>query len=702
MASGRLSRPFNPLFVPIPNRSAYIGFDRSGFRFTDLVLFMTAPLRTVLWTMVGLLLTVPVMGQGVPQQVPDHNLESFEAVDFPAADAYRAADGRPGDQYWQNEADYQINVELDTAANRLSGRQTITYTNNSPQELRRLWVQLEQNFFQTGSRGDQVVPDDARFSGFFDEAGYTLTSVQVERDGETTEPDYEVEGTRLMVPLSEALPADGGTVTLKLDWNFQIPEFGADRHGMLDVEQGTVYQLAQWYPRMYVYDDINGWNHLPYLGQGEYYLEYGSFDVSITVPRNMIVTATGRLQNPEEVLTETQRDRLSEARNSRETVTIIGEDEVGTEATRPAGDGPLTWRYTAENVRDFSWAASQAFIWDAAKADAGDRTVLAQSLYPKEGLGSEDAPGWEESTEYVQHSIEFYSDFLAPYPYPNAVNVAGVVGGMEYPHIVFCDVESRGQDLFGVTDHEFGHTWFPMVVGSDERRWAWMDEGLNTFLNQYSEADFYDQSPRASLRRNSQIIARRLMPSPYGDQPIMTHADQIRDRALGLLAYLKPANGLMLLREYVVGPERFDEAFRAYFDRWAYKHPQPSDFFRTIEDVTGEDLDWFWRSWFYETDTGDQAIDNVATDDTTQVTVAQKKDLLLPVTVSLTFGDGSTEQRRIPTEAFFTSGTHTLTVPDRTVEKVQLDPNRLLPDADRQNNTWTATADSSSTPSSNE
>jgi aminopeptidase N len=393
---------------------------------------------------------------------------------------------------------------------------------------------------------------------------------------------------------------------------------------------------------------------------------------------------------------------LSEARNSRETVTIIGEDEVGTEATRPAGDGPLTWRYTAENVRDFSWAASQAFIWDAAKADAGDRTVLAQSLYPKEGLGSEDAPGWEESTEYVQHSIEFYSDFLAPYPYPNAVNVAGVVGGMEYPHIVFCDVESRGQDLFGVTDHEFGHTWFPMVVGSDERRWAWMDEGLNTFLNQYSEADFYDQSPRASLRRNSQIIARRLMPSPYGDQPIMTHADQIRDRALGLLAYLKPANGLMLLREYVLGPERFDEAFRAYFDRWAYKHPQPSDFFRTIEDVTGEDLDWFWRSWFYETDTGDQAIDNVATDDTTQVTVAQKKDLLLPVTVSLTFGNGSTEQRRIPTEAFFTSGTHTLTVPDRTVEKVQLDPNRLLPDADRQNNTWTATADSSSTPSSNE
>lgn len=648
---------------------------------------MTRRIPASLWIMVGLLLcALPAMGQNVPQ----HNLESFEPLDLPDPNEYRAADGRPGDQYWQNDADYQIDVELDTAENRLSGQQTITYTNNSPKELERLWVQLEQNYFEPDSRGARVVPADARFSGFFEGAGYELSEVAVERDGETTQPSYSVDGTRLVVPLEEPLSSDGGTLTLTIDWSFTIPEFGADRHGILDVEQGTVYQLAQWYPRMYVHDDVNGWNSLPYLGQGEYYLEYGTFNVNITVPRDMIVTATGRLQNPEEVLTETQRSRLEEARDSRETVMIIEEDEVGTSATRPDGNGTLTWRYEAENVRDFSWAASQAFLWDAAKAEAGDRTVLAQSLYPKEGLGTEDNPGWEESTEYVQHSIEFYSDFLAPYPYPNAINVGGVVAGMEYPQIMFCDVESRDRDLFGVTDHEFGHTWFPMVVGSDERRWAWMDEGLNTFMNQYSEDAFYDQSNQQSLRESSRIIGQRFAPSPFSDQPIMTYADHIRDRALGLLAYLKPANGLMLLREYVVGPERFDEAFQAYFDRWAYKHPKPADFFRTIEDVTGEDLDWFWRSWFFETDNLDQTVANVAPGDTTEVTIEQTEELMLPVTVGLTYEDGSSEQRRIPAEAFFTQDTHTLTLPDRSPQQVQIDPNQILPDVNRQNNTWTA------------
>ena len=646
---------------------------------------MTGRFRVALWAVVGLLTALPALGQNVPQ----HNLESFEPLDLPDPNEYRAADGRPGDQYWQNEADYQIDVELDTAARRLTGRQTITYTNNAPRALDRLWVQLEQNYFRPDSRGARVVPSDARFSGFFEGAGYILSAVEVTRNGETVRPDYSVEGTRLLVPLDEPLAAEGGTLELTIDWAFTIPEFGADRHGVLDVEQGTVYQLAQWYPRMYVYDDVHGWNPLPYLGQGEYYLEYGTFEVNITVPREMIVAATGRLQNPGEVLTDTQRERLQQARRSRETTTILGRDEVGAPDTRPDGSGPLTWRYTAENVRDFSWAASQAFIWDAARADAGDRTVLAQSFYPQEGLGTESNPGWEESTAYTQHSVEFYSDFLAPYPYPNAVNVAGVVGGMEYPQIMFCDVESRGRDLFGVTDHEFGHTWFPMVVGTDERRWAWMDEGLNTFLNQYSEDAFYDEGNRQSLQRNSKLIGQRFAPSPFSDQPVMTYADHIRDRALGFLAYLKPANGLMLLRDYVVGPERFDAAFRAFFDRWAYKHPKPADFFRTLEDVTGEDLDWFWRSWFYETDTVDQAVADVTTGDTTRVTIEQRDELMLPVTVGLTFADGTSEQRRIPAEAFFTQDAHTLTLTGR-LQEVQLDPNQLLPDVNPNNNTWTA------------
>jgi hypothetical protein len=433
---------------------------------------------------------------------------------------------------------------------------------------------------------------------------------------------------------------------------------------------------------------VHGWNPLPYLGQGEYYLEYGTFNVNITVPRDMIVAATGRLQNPGEVLTATQRERLQEARESRETVTVIDSTEVGDADTRPEGDGPLTWRYKADQVRDFSWAASSAFIWDAARAEAGDRTVLAQSYYPREGRGTEQNPGWERSTEYVQHTIEFYSDFVSPYPYPNAINVAGEVSGMEYPQIVFCDVNSRGRGLFGVTDHEFGHSWFPMIVGSDERRWAWMDEGLNTFINQYSEDAFYDESNTQSLQDLSKGIPRFLQ-SPYGDQPIMTRADRIRDRALGALAYGKPAHGLMMLREYVVGPQDFDAALKAYFDRWAYKHPTPADFFRTMEDVSGENLDWFWRSWFYETDTMDQAVASVRPGDTTTVTVEQRNQLVMPMTVQLTYEDGSTEQRRLPTEAFYTQDTHALSVTGGPVQKVVIDPNRLLPDMNRGNNTWT-------------
>jgi hypothetical protein len=633
----------------------------------------------------------PVAAQNTPQQVPDHNLESFETVDFPDPNAYRSADGRPGLGYWQQSADYEIDVELDTATNRVTGTETITYTNNAPQALERLWVQLEQNYFKPGSRGASAVPDDARFSGFFEEAGYDLSNLRIRRDGKTTTPDTLVDGTRMRVSLDDALPS-GDSLQLSFDFAYTLPKYGADRHGRLKVEAGTVYQFAQWYPRMYVYDDVHGWNPLPYLGQGEYYLEYGTFNVNVTVPRDMVVAATGRLQNPGEVLTEAQRERLTEARESRETVMIIDSTEVGDASTRPSGSGPLTWRYTADRVRDFAWAASSAFIWDAARATAGEQTVLAQSFYPKEGLGADSRkPGWEQSTEFVQHSVEFYSNFVAPYPYPNAINVAGRVAGMEYPQIVFCDVNSRGRDLFGVTDHEFGHSWFPMVVGSDERRWAWMDEGLNTFINQYSRLDYYGQGrvPPAKVMAGLSRFTTKQMDGSLGDQPIMTYADRVRDDALGFLAYVKPAYGLMLLREYVMDPKQFDAAFKAYFDRWAYKHPKPADFFRTIEDVTGEDLDWFWRSWFYETDAMDQAVDTVAPGDTTRVTVAQNDELMLPITVRLTYEDGSTEQRRVPPEAFYTKDTNTLQVTEGPLEKVALDPNQILPDVNRANNTWT-------------
>jgi hypothetical protein len=620
-----------------------------------------------------------------------HNLSSFEELDFPTPTDFRAANGEPGEDYWQQRADYTIDVRLEPDANRITGTETITYTNNAPDALNALWLQLDQNLFDPESRGAAVVPPDARFSGFFDEGGYEISNLRLVRDGETVEPDYVIDDTRMRIALDEPMAPEGSQLQIKFDYSFIIPEYGADRMGRLPVEQGTIYQLAQWYPRMYVYDDVHGWNPLPYLGQGEYYLEFGTFNVNITVPRDFTVAATGQLQNPEEVLTATQRQRLDRARSSRETVMIIDSTEVGTAMARPSGSGPLTWRFQAEEVRDFAWAASQAFIWDAAQAETEAGDVLAQSYYPKESLGTAQNPGWEESTRYTQHSVEFYSEFTdEPYPYPVAINVAGRVLGMEYPQIVFCAHDFRGQRLFGVTDHEFGHAWFPMVVATDERRWVWMDEGINTFMNQYSTDAFYEQSNTQSLQQLSQLTTR-FMQSPLGDQPSMTKADRMRSEALGFLAYRKPANGLMLLRDYVVGPELFDLALQTFVDRWKYKHPKPADFFRTIEDVTGENLDWFWRSWFYETDVLDQAVTRVAaTDSTARVTVASHHELQLPVVTQVTFADGSTTERRLPVEAFYTRDTHTMVFEtDRTVQKVVVDPQRLLPDIDRSNNTWT-------------
>ena len=642
----------------------------------------------------GLLLVVPAHAQqseSPAAEDPTHNLGVFESIDLPAPNAYRAAAGRPGPDYWQQRADYDIKVQLNPDTHRITGTETITYTNNAPQDVQQLWVQLDQNLFKPDSRGARITPPDARFSGAFEGGGYTISEVTITRDGDTVTPAYFIDDTRMRIDLAEPLPAQGGTLDLNVAFSFTVPEYGADRMGRLDVDQGMVYELAQWYPRMYVFDDVHGWNPLPYLGQGEYYTEFGTFEMAITVPRDFIVAATGTLLNPDDVLTDTQQERLARARSSDEPVMIIDRTEVGQSGTRPAGSGPLTWRYRAEDVRDVAWAASQAFIWDAARADGNGSDVLAMSVYPREGIGSAQNPGWEESTRYVKHAIEHYSDKWEAYPYPVAINVAGVVGGMEYPQIVFCSVNARGRGLFGVTDHEFGHEWFPMLVGSDERRHAWMDEGLNTFLNFYSGLDFYEGALQTGMQRYAQLVARN-MQSPIADQPILTYADRIRREGLGFLAYRKPAAGLILLREYVLGPKRFDAAFRAYIDRWAYKHPKPADFFRTMEDVAGEDLDWFWRGWFYSTAALDQSIAGVESgseSEPTRITVAQRNDLVLPIEMQFTYDDGSTEQRRVPVEAFFTSDTFDVTVePGRTVQQVQLDPRRILPDVGRANNRW--------------
>lgn len=619
---------------------------------------------------------------------PDADADAPRAVlplDLPTPNRYRLASGEPGPAYWQQRADYRIDVTLDPALRRITGRAVITYTNNAPTALTQLWLHLDQNYFAPDSRGSRLQPGGSRWRGAFTEGGFDISEVALIRDGTRQPAETLITDTRLRITPAEPMPP-GETVDIALDFAFTIPEYGADRMGWLDVERGTVFELAQWYPRMVVYDDVHGWNALPYLGQGEFHLEYGTFELNITVPREMIVAATGTLLNPEEVLTPLQQERLATARQSEATVSIIAPGEVGTLASRPEGDGPLTWRYQAENVRDVAWAASEAFIWDAATFGDG----LAMSFYPHEGLGTGTSDGWERSTEYVQHSIRHHSAMWHPYPYPVAINVAGVVGGMEYPMLVFCSVQARDQGLFGVTDHEFAHQWFPMIVGNDERRHAWMDEGLVTFMNYYSNQAFYGDGATRNQRVRGAYIADR-MEEAIADQPIATYPDRIPRAGLGFLAYRKPGAGLILLREYVLGPERFDPAFRAFIDRWAYKHPQPADFFRTMENVAGEDLDWFWQGWFYGTGDLDQAITDVTVeDDVTTVTLRHESDLLLPMTVDLRFGDGTTDRRHIPVEAFFTGPEHILLLDRTDLVSAELDPGLLLPDVDRTDNAWQA------------
>ena len=617
------------------------------------------------------------------------NPSIFAPMNWPTPNDCRMADGRPGPDYWQQRADYNIQVSLDTAANQVSGSETITYTNNSPEPLSHLWLQLDQNLFKDGSRGnDEYDSPKVRWRGAFKNGGDVLKSVAVVQDGEREDISYVVDGTRMIIYLGKPLPAHGGKLDIEISWHFKIPTYGSDRMGKYQSKDGTIYEIAQWYPRMYVYDDAHGWNPLPYLGEGEFYLEYGDFNVQITVPRGFIVVATGVLKNPDEVLTKTERDRLGEAMNADKTTHVIPVGEVGNPETRPAGRGELTWSFQAKNVRDFTWAASRAFIWDASHWN----NILLMAVYPKEGIASDTSvrkPGWESVAQMMRHTFKYYSTNYYPYPYPVAVNVGGIVLGMEYPMIVFCSVNARGQFLYQVTDHEFGHSWFPMMVGSDERRHAWMDEGFNTFLNYYSNKDFYGDTSRESRSFDADNIAREML-SPKNQQIIDTRADQVLPKNMGFLEYYKPAFGLRLLRDFIVGPKLFDPAFKAYIRRWAFKHPLPSDFFRTIDDYTGEDLNWFWRGWFYSTHVLDQAIDSVVADSAvTLVYLSNNRGLVMPVKMEVTFADGSSKDYKLPVQIWYEGNDYRYPIySSEKVVKIVLDPDHELPDVKRTNNIW--------------
>lgn len=620
----------------------------------------------------------------VAQEANYGNQHLFDEFTYRQGNTYRTASGKPGPDYWQNSADYVLDVTLNDKDHIVSGSVTIHYTNNSPETLDFIWLYLEQNRFTENSRGTLTTPIQGnRYSGDV-EGGVELSGVAAKtKTGTST--NYLVTDTRMQMFLDKPLAAKGGEVEIKMNFKFKVPEQGMDRMGRVDVKDGTMYALAQWYPRVAVFDDIRGWNTEPYLGAGEFYCEYGNFEVKITAPANHTVVCSGILQNPTEVLTKTQLDRWAKAEKSDKTVYIIKPNEVGKPAANVKSGGTLTWHFKMENTRDVAWASSKAFIWDAAKIDLGNgQTGLAQSVYPKESDGEK---MWGRSTEYTKASVEFYSKTYYPYPYQNAINVATNVGGMEYPGISFCSYRRGGASLWDVTDHEFGHNWFPMIVGSNERRYPWLDEGLNMFINHYSTVAFNDGEYPSTGDKPRSLLNYLTY---EGREGIDTYPDVANARNLGYTAYYKPAAGLFMLREYILGTERFDNAFKSYIETWAYKHPQPNDFFNHIENVAGENLDWFWKGWFFGNGNIDIGIASVSShSEGFIITLENNGQIPMPVELEVIYTDNSKETVLLPVEIWHRGNTWEYPLKtEKEVQRIVFDPNKKVADVNFLNDTW--------------
>ena len=611
----------------------------------------------------------------------------FAPLNLPPGNEYRSGSGAPGPKYWQQRADYDLKATLDTAAKALRGEMTIRYTNNSPDTLHFLWFQVEQNAFKSNSLNSYVFPAESRFGARNFEGGDVIDrfeEVPAAGKGARRALKLRTEGTVMKADLAEPL-APGRTVTINAAWHFNIPEHGADRMG----RDGALYELAQWYPRVNVYDDVRGWNTEPYLGQGEFYLEYGDYTLEVTVPAGYIVTATGTLQNPRDVLTPTQITRLAQAMKSERPVNIVTQQDLSSGAARPRKTGTMTWRFAAKSVRDVVFAASPDYLWDASSY----KGVLAQAFYRPSAIEP-----WKDAADMSRMSIQEYSERWFMYPYPQITAVEGPISGMEYPMVAMEAKSADKYDLYNVVTHEIGHMWFPMIVGSNERMHMWQDEGFNTFINTFSEARRYpekgDQMARAGQERSlvTQYMEHNV------DEPLEINPDRINPQLLGENAYVKTSVALQQLRQEILGPEAFDDAFRMYIRRWAFKHPTPVDFFRTMEDVSGKRLDWYFREWFLENPHFDQAIDSVVTQqrgDTLFVGVlyANHARGVEPIRARFTFTDGSTQDFNYPAEVW---STNTSMYPreyafvGKKLAKIELDPEQRLVDVDRTNNSWPA------------
>ena len=563
---------------------------------------------------------------GFAQSQPG-KFEQLRPDEIPTPNPYRTGSGAPGPKYWQQRADYAIEAEVNDETQVLTGRETITYYNNAPEALRYLWLQLDQNLFAKNSMATRATPGkvyDSLPAYFLKnsninvsdyEGGFQIKSVA---DVEGKPLPYTINETMMRIDLPTPLRT-GEKYSFSIAWTYQeydrmVFTDGRGGYEYFPEDGNYVYAFAQWYPRMCVFDDYEGWQNKQFLGQGEFALTFGNYEVKITVPSDHIVGATGVLQNPRDVLTREQMQRLDKARQTFDKPVFIVTPDEALKKEKQRSRRKSTWVFRAENVRDFAFAHSRKFIWDAMAVRTGSNTPLAMSLYPREGN-----PLWQEhSTLAVKNALEFYSSRTFDYPYPVAWSVHAADIGMEYPMICFnlgrpnpdgSYSQSTLTRLVSVIVHEVGHNFFPMIVNSDERQWAWMDEGLNTFLegetirSRYPELDFQEGLPKS--------VTSYMRGDPNIMRPIMTSADNVRDAEYGNNAYFKPAAALTILRETVLGEELFDRAFREYANRWAFKHPKPADFFRTMEDVSGVDLDWFWRGWFFGTDHVDLEVADV-------------------------------------------------------------------------------------------
>ena len=582
----------------------------------------------------------------------------------PAPSQTRLATGAPGPHYWQNRADYAIRATLDTAAHTVRGDMTFRYTNHSPDTLDILWMQTEQD-------------PDMPITQFAQQVGGRLVPTTLENH--TTETKVT-----LAHPITP-----GTTAEFHVVWSFPMNP----GHGGRMQRQGTLYEVAQWYPRVNVYDDVNGWNTEPYTTGAEFYLEYGDYSLELTLPASYIVAATGTLDNPADVLTDAERSRLALAARSDTTIRIVTPAELQSGAARSRTTGMMTWIFHAKNVRDMVWCASPDYQWDATSWQG----VLAQSYY----YGSDTGTAWRAAANMARMSIQQYSEQWFPYPYPQVSVVDGPVYGDEYPMLSMDGVMPKAnqtadqfaQLLYEVITHEVGHNWFPMLVGSNERVHTWQDEGFNQYINTFSEAHRYPQAgdQRARALRYIRLTGQSMVTGK--DTPLETGA------VIGNAGpqYFKTAAVLEMLRHDVIGPEAFDRGLRLYIQRWANKHPTPMDFFRTMNDAAGRDLSWFWREWFLTAPHFDQAIDAVQVtrqgdESHVSVTYGNKQAGVMPLRVRFTFDDRTTQDYTYPVEIWKTSNTYSAsyTFSGKTVTQVAIDPDRDVIDANRADNTWTA------------